>query len=267
MTEKKNKKSNKKKEDFNLNGKLYVRVVKAQNLPPANRSGDSDPFVIYSATQQCSTKWEFDSFYQKRTSVIKNDLNPEWKDGPQCFIIHKPGKIIFDIYDYNIVEKRKLLAVGEFIFQEEEQLSQQGMIFPIPLKIKLSKEEIKKNSKNVDKKKKKNKNKKAKSVSNGAKLWVDLRFEPYNKQIKKEELPLQDIIDEEPNYKIFRGETVEEAFKESCQWLNDSKEHGVQVLEMKNGISQEGSFYIAILFRKLRKENKNFGYLFPTKII
>jgi Ca2+-dependent lipid-binding protein len=51
-------------------GNLTVTVLKAANLKPADRSGNSDPFVVFTLDEQKVHK----------TEVLKKTLNPVFKN-------------------------------------------------------------------------------------------------------------------------------------------------------------------------------------------
>ncbi|KAJ3435653.1 c2 domain-containing protein [Anaeramoeba flamelloides] len=256
----------KKKDQVPLSGKLYVRIVKAQNLPPADNSGTSDPYVICNMTHQCSTKWEFDSFYQFKTSVIKKNLNPEWKDGPNCFILQKEGDLIFNVYDHNKLGKDVVIAVGKLKINSREHLKEQGWIFPITLDVKLSDEEIEKNSKKSSKKNKKNKKKKG-SKSKIAKLWVELRFESYNVQTSHAAYEIEQLEFGKPVYKIFSGDLHELVFQQSCSWMNQAKQCGIQIMDMKYGTTKTDNFFVGIWYQRIEHTHENYGFLFNQNLI
>eukprot|EP01121_Diplochlamys_sp_Union-15-3_P018635 TRINITY_DN6832_c0_g1_i2.p1 TRINITY_DN6832_c0_g1~~TRINITY_DN6832_c0_g1_i2.p1 ORF type:complete len:162 (-),score=29.57 TRINITY_DN6832_c0_g1_i2:78-563(-) len=54
---------------------LKLTVVKARNLAPKDSSGKSDPFCVVRVGKT----------RKRKTSVIRQNLNPEWPDGPFSF--------------------------------------------------------------------------------------------------------------------------------------------------------------------------------------
>ncbi|OHT01898.1 hypothetical protein TRFO_31189 [Tritrichomonas foetus] len=103
-----------------------IHVVKASNLPSADRNGLSDPFVvIYAKTSDGKIKIG-------QTKVVKKNLNPDWDSSLQKpFFVYTPlvKELKFKVYDKDVIGKDKL---GSLKF--ESQFATPLNSFPIKSK-------------------------------------------------------------------------------------------------------------------------------------
>ncbi|CAI2185368.1 17065_t:CDS:10, partial [Funneliformis geosporum] len=91
-------------ESINNMGTLHIKLVNAKNLPAADRSGTSDPFVKFILND----KVVFES------KKLKKTLNPLYdEDFSVPLLSQTSAKCFVKVYDWNKVGSAKLIASGE----------------------------------------------------------------------------------------------------------------------------------------------------------
>ncbi|KAF7731922.1 hypothetical protein EC973_007753 [Apophysomyces ossiformis] len=95
-------------ESLENQGNLTVTALKATNLPAADRSGTSDPYVVFLMNGEKVHK----------TEVHKKNLNPVFKNESFTVPVHKRGEAILvaEIYDWDQIGKNTLLGRCEIPF-------------------------------------------------------------------------------------------------------------------------------------------------------
>lgn len=87
-------------------GNLTVTPIQAQNLPAVDRSGASDPYVVFMLNGEKA----------KKTEVYKKNLNPKFSK-EEMFVLPVPSRIAssfrVEVYDWDQIGKNALLATGE----------------------------------------------------------------------------------------------------------------------------------------------------------
>ena len=94
-----------------LHGKLKVSIKKADNLPNLdstllNRRNKSDPFVVVALQNEFGELFEI-----ARTATIDNNLNPEWNEDYIVDVCHEVTKILFIVYDEDILKNEKMCSL------------------------------------------------------------------------------------------------------------------------------------------------------------
>ncbi|CAG8602008.1 10929_t:CDS:10, partial [Funneliformis caledonium] len=91
-------------ESINNMGTLKINLVNAENLPAADRSGTSDPFVKFFLND----KVVFES------KTLKKTVNPHYDENFSVSLFSQTSaKLFVKVYDWNKVESAKLIASGE----------------------------------------------------------------------------------------------------------------------------------------------------------
>ncbi|KAJ2964405.1 hypothetical protein NQZ79_g602 [Umbelopsis isabellina] len=93
-------------ESLENQGNLTVTPIQAQNLPAVDRSGASDPYLVFILNGEKA----------KKTEVYKKNLNPKF-DKDEMFVLPVPSRISssfrVEVYDWDQIGKNTLLATGE----------------------------------------------------------------------------------------------------------------------------------------------------------
>jgi Ca2+-dependent lipid-binding protein len=77
-------------------GILHVNVIRARNLLKMDILGTSDPYVKLSLTG--------DSLPAKKTTIKKNNLNPEWHEKFKLIVKDPQTQVLrFEVYDWDKV--------------------------------------------------------------------------------------------------------------------------------------------------------------------
>lgn len=77
-------------------GILHVNVIRARKLLKMDIVGTSDPYVKFSLTG--------DSLPVKKTTIKKNNLNPEWHEKFKLIVKDPQTQVLrFDVYDWDKV--------------------------------------------------------------------------------------------------------------------------------------------------------------------
>ncbi|CAG8554094.1 17567_t:CDS:10 [Acaulospora morrowiae] len=90
-------------------GTLNVKVKSAENLPAADRSGTSDPYIQFLLNDEKIHK----------TKTVKKDLNPVFNEDFTITVHSRIGdKFVLEVYDWNQVGSSKKLAHGRLDLSE-----------------------------------------------------------------------------------------------------------------------------------------------------
>ncbi|CAG8554198.1 5902_t:CDS:10 [Paraglomus occultum] len=91
-------------ESVNNQGNLQVTVIEAKNLPAADRSGTSDPYVIFVLNGQQVHK----------TKTVKKNLNPVFNESFQVQVKSRTSaEFYFEVFDWNAVSNATKLGIAE----------------------------------------------------------------------------------------------------------------------------------------------------------
>ncbi|KZW02621.1 tricalbin [Exidia glandulosa HHB12029] len=99
------------RESVNNQGVLRVTLVEGKEIHGADRSGKSDPFVVFSLGDQKVYKSE----------VIKKTLAPQWKESFEVMIPSRvAGGLTMEIFDWNQFEGSKSLGTADIPLDDLE---------------------------------------------------------------------------------------------------------------------------------------------------
>ncbi|KAF9436033.1 hypothetical protein BGZ76_004991 [Entomortierella beljakovae] len=119
------------KERLDNMGNLTITIVRAKNLMAADRSGLSDPFVVFKVNDKEAHKSE----------VVKKNLNPEFNETFTIPINSRAeDEVTFEVFDWNQVQTAKSLGTGSIDIKNIQLVLPNEYL--MPLKNKHNKGEI-----------------------------------------------------------------------------------------------------------------------------
>jgi len=90
-------------ESINNMGDLQITIKNAENLPAADRSGTSDPFIIFTLNNERVFK----------TNTIKKNCNPEFNETFSVTVLSRSASVFeFEVFDWNQLGSDKKIASG-----------------------------------------------------------------------------------------------------------------------------------------------------------
>ncbi|XP_018020699.1 phospholipase D gamma 1-like [Hyalella azteca] len=103
-----------------LHGKLDVTVKEAEQLPNfdsslLNRKNKSDPFVVVAVQNSNGEIYKL-----ARTETIDDNLCPKWDQSFSVDVCHEVAKVIFIVYDEDIVKHDKMCSVEVHVNEIED---------------------------------------------------------------------------------------------------------------------------------------------------
>ncbi|RIA79993.1 C2 domain-containing protein [Glomus cerebriforme] len=91
-------------ESINNMGNLQITIKNAENLPAADRSGTSDPYIVFILNGEKVHK----------TKTIKKNCNPEFNDNFEVTVLSRTASIFeVEIFDWNQIGNDKKIASGK----------------------------------------------------------------------------------------------------------------------------------------------------------
>lgn len=103
-------------------GKLSTEIIDGKNLPAADRSGKSDPYVSFFLNGERAFK----------TKTIKKSLNPTWDESFTTQIASRTGAIfVAKVYDWDIGEKDDLLGQAQIDLSSLEPYQRKELTVPL----------------------------------------------------------------------------------------------------------------------------------------
>lgn len=109
-------------ESINNMGELRVDVLDGQDLPAADRSGTSDPYVVFTLNEQKVHK----------TKVIKKTLTPTYNEHFETQVPSRTGGLFTcEVFDWNQIENAKRLGHGTIDMAKLEPFQNSTVAIPL----------------------------------------------------------------------------------------------------------------------------------------
>jgi hypothetical protein len=113
----------------NVKLQMNLTVVKACDLPAADRGGTSDPFVQIKLAK-----------HKVRTKTIKKTLNPEWNENYEMKDLLLTDKMVVTVWDYDVIGKNDLLGQVEIPLSKIELNTPCEKWYEVPMEFAEEKE-------------------------------------------------------------------------------------------------------------------------------
>jgi len=115
--------------DKNSKLQLDLTIVRACDLPAADRGGTSDPFVQVAVAK-----------HKVRTKTIKKDLNPEFNEKYEMKDMVLTDKMRVTVWDYDVIGKNDLLGQVEIPLSKMELNTPFEKWYAVPMELETEKE-------------------------------------------------------------------------------------------------------------------------------